>query len=187
MPRPEPGPVALRTRERPREEFRAVFGRWTERRECKERTAASLEVDGELDVSDVLDDGEVILTAVLDIAQHEKCLLAFRASEWLSFREKREHTPGGREDARFRVIADASRTVSVRGGTMEIPETFVAEYLDGSAEVYILRLRDHTEIWSRRTYDLYSRNVPPQITIDTTDVSWNAPAEEPSLTPPGPG
>jgi DNA-binding transcriptional regulator/RsmH inhibitor MraZ len=148
---------------RPR--VRGLLARRSERKTCRVRVEVTVEA-GSLDVSGVLDDGEVVLTAAFDLAAHEKCLLAFRASEWESFSARPENRPGGPEHARFEAIAGLRRPAEVRGGSLEVPDELMAGYLDGESEVVLLRLRGRSEIWTRENFaDYLKRDLPEQITV----------------------
>ena len=151
-----------------RSEGRIVMARWRERKECERREALSEAAT--IDVAGILDDGEVVLTGVVDVERHERCLMAFRASEWDEYVRLYGNPLAARERARFREMDSNRRTATVRGGRLEVPQAMLDRYVGGTAEVVVLRLRDRAEIWSRDAYGIYRRRMP-EIVIDPRDVT----------------
>lgn len=151
-----------------RSEGRIVMARWRERKECERREALS--ETATIDVAGILDDGEVVLTGVVDIERHERCLMAFRASDWDEYVRLYGNPLAARERARFREMASNRRTAMVRGGRLEVPQAMLDRYVGGAAEVVVLRLRNRAEIWSRDAYSIYRRSMP-EIVIDPRDVT----------------
>ena len=151
-----------------RPEGRIVMARWRERKEC-ERSEARFE-GGSVDVAGVLEDGEVVLTGVVDLDRHERCLMAFRASDWTEYARLHGHPLAARERARFREMDSNRRTASVRGGRLEVPREMLDRYVGGTSGVVVLKLRNRAEIWSRDAFRVYRRSMP-EIVIDPTEVS----------------
>ncbi len=151
-----------------RSEGRIAMARWRERKECARREA--LREATTIDVAGILDDGEVVLTGVVDTERHERCLMAFRASEWDEYARLYGNPLAPRERARFREMASNCLTATVRGGRLEIPQAMLDRYVGGAAEVVVLRLGNRAEIWSRDAYSIYQRRMP-EIVIDPRDVS----------------
>lgn len=144
-------------------EFRALFVRWSERRECTMSRNGQLAGD-EIDVAGLLPDGDVVLTGTVDPSEGEMCLLAFRASDWEDYRRRCSDHPAESERERFARMDSAKRLAKVSGGRLKVPEEFVPTYLrDG--DLTILRLRDHTEIWSRKVLDEYRRRGVRRIPV----------------------
>ena len=150
----------------------AITARFKERKECAEGAELRLEVTFEgswLDVSDIGDmagEQEIVLTGVIDLSQHENCLLAFRAADWKLFADRYERTPDGPETERYRAIARSKQVVTVRDGRIEIPDVLLTRHMSG-AEVVILRLDGWAEIWSRASLGAYMQHgIPARIGVD---------------------
>lgn len=165
--RPAPRELSF-VRDSPRAEGRAIVGRWKERRECA--VAREARVEGStIDVSGIIEDGYVVLTGVADVRLQERCLIAFRASDWENYSRRGRNSPSLAERERFRALESARQLVRVSGGRLEVPEAMLVEYL-AAREVVILGLQGRTEIWARKTYEEYSRSLPPFIHVDMDDL-----------------
>ena len=162
---PTPKTAALREPHKP---GRATVARWRQRRECESLIEAALDGDA-LDVSDILADGDMMMTASYDVSQHEKCVLLFAADDWDALRAAFSVAPAGPEKLRFAGMEAAGRAVSVAGGRLAVPGEFGSTYLEGGSDLVIMKLRGRTEIWSRRALEDHRRKLP-QITVDMGDI-----------------
>jgi DNA-binding transcriptional regulator/RsmH inhibitor MraZ len=149
-------------------ESRASVARWRQRRECAQLFDAASR-DSTVDVTGILDDGQLLMTASYDVSQHERCVLLFSSAEWETLRAAFASARPGPERSRFERLALATQTVEIAGGRLTIPQQFVTEYLDGETDLVILKLDDRAEIWSRASFGTHTRSLPP-IPVDMGDV-----------------
>jgi len=157
----------------PRQDGRATVARWRQRRECPDLFPASA-MGGELDLSNIVEDGDLMMTASYDVSQHEKCVLLFSSASWETMRAEFAASPAGIEKRRFQRLAASVRAVKVASGRLTVPAQLLTDILDGGTDLIILKLPDRMEIWSREAYGTHTRELP-SITVDMNDISM-APA-----------
>jgi len=85
----------------------------------------------------------------------DRCLMAFRESDWVDFVEKKlmqlpQSDPKNRMAVRF-LVGGASECELDKQGRMIIP-SYLLKYADIKNEVIILGLSDKIEIWSKEQY-----------------------------------
>ena len=88
----------------------------------------------------------------------DKCLMAFRESDWREFVEKKlmqlpQSDPRNRKAVRF-LVGGASECELDKQGRMIIPGHLL-KYAEIEGDVIILGLSEKIEIWSREHYDDY--------------------------------
>ena len=88
----------------------------------------------------------------------DKCLMAFRESDWTEFVEKKlmqlpQSDPKNRMAVRF-LVGGASECELDKQGRMIIP-AYLLKYADIKSDVIILGLSDKIEIWSKDHYGNY--------------------------------
>jgi len=145
---------------------RSTVARYMERTGCAERRESR--IDGAaIDVSGLIDDGQVILAAAADPSSLESCVVAFRVPDWERYRQTHEGGPAGPERARFETMASSRQLATVVDGQLVIPKSLLEQYVN-SRDVILLRLAGRMEIWSRNGFRTYSTR--PTITVDTSDM-----------------
>jgi DNA-binding transcriptional regulator/RsmH inhibitor MraZ len=152
----------------PRPEGRITMARWRERQEPVDLRRTQPE-GATIDVAGLLDDGDVVLTGVVDLDRHEKCLMAFKPSDWAEYARLHGNPVAARERSRFAQLDSNRRRATVRAGKLKVPKAMLDRYVGETSDVVVVRLGDRAEIWSREAFDAY-RRILPQIQFDPRDV-----------------
>ena len=161
-----PEPTVTVVDDRP--EGRITMARWRERQEPADLRRTQPE-GATIDVAGLLDDGEVVLTGVVDLDRHEKCLMAFKPSDWAEYVRLHGNPVAARERSRFAQLDSNRRRATVRAGKLEVPKAMLDRYVGETSDVVVVRLGDRAEVWSREAFDTY-RRILPQIQFDPRDV-----------------
>jgi DNA-binding transcriptional regulator/RsmH inhibitor MraZ len=151
-----------------RSEGRITMARWRERQEPADLRRTQPE-GAAIDVAGLLDDGEVVLTGVVDLDRHEKCLMAFKPSDWAEYARLHGNPVAPRERSRFAQLDSNRQRATVRAGRLEVPKAMLDRYVGGTSDVVVVSLGDRAEVWSREAFDAYRRMLP-QIEIDPKDL-----------------